>query len=372
MKEERYNYKLWPLVIVFFLGIAIALGSTYLLKDYYFDNNYVASSSTSDGTCYTKCENKVTITENGISDSVDKLYDAVVLIENYQNSKLYASGTGFVYKVDGTYGYILTNYHVIAKNTSIKVVMADDSTVEAKYLGGDEYLDVAVIAIPKSSVIKVATIGKSSSAKLGDTVFTVGTPVDYEYRGTVTRGILSGKDRLVSVSNTNDAYVMKVLQTDAAINPGNSGGPLANSNGEVIGMNSLKLSNEQIEGMGFAIAIEDIMAHVSTFEKGEKIIRPYLGISMANINDKYNLSKEGIKIPDNITKGVVILSTVSGSSVDGLLEKNDIITKINDKEIDSAAYLKYELFKYNVGDKIKITFLRDGKVKTIDVTLKKN
>lgn len=368
-KKKKNNNNLSINILVFFLGVLATIGGIYLFKDELFKGE-----TTSNGICYTACENKVTITENGISAAVDKIYDAVVLVQNYKNDKVYSTGTGFVYKVDNKYGYILTNYHVINGNTSIKIVLSDDTEVEAKYLGGDEYIDVAVLAITKDKVLGVAEIGNSTTAKLGDTVFTVGTPVDYEYRGTVTRGILSGKDRLVSVSssltNSTDSFVMKVLQTDAAINPGNSGGPLVNSNGKVIGINSLKLAKEEIEGMGFAIPIEDVMVHIETFENGDKIKRPILGVSMINVGERYALYQAGINIDTKITEGVVVVSVVDNSSVDGILKAGDVITKINNEKVSNVAYLRYELFKHTIGDKIKITFIRNGNTKTEEVTLK--
>ena len=223
-----------------------------------------------------------TITKNGktivektsISDSVEKAKDAVVMISSYKGDTEASTGTGFVYKTDNKYGYIMTNQHVIENSDKVILVMSDDREVEGKILGGDEYLDLAIIRINKSDVKGVAIIGDSSTSNVGDTVFTIGSPMGYEYRGTATSGILSGKNRMVSVSvsnsNTED-YVMKVLQTDAAINPGNSGGPLLNINGEVIGINSMKLVQEEIEGMGFAIPIEYAMSHVDSLEKGDSI-----------------------------------------------------------------------------------------------------
>ena len=177
--------------------LAICLSFFLIFAVVYIFRYQIASlfniKSNSNGTCYTTCENKVTITDDGISEAVKKIYDAVVLVKNYRNDKLYATGTGFVYKIDNNYGYLLTNYHVIDGNSSIKIIFSDGTDVVATYLGGDSYLDVAVLAIPKNNVLKVAEIGNSEKSKLGDTLFTIGTPVNIEYQGTVTRGILSGK-----------------------------------------------------------------------------------------------------------------------------------------------------------------------------------
>ena len=357
-KKTNHSFKYF---LVFILGIAFTLGIVYYFKDDIFP-------SFNSGQCYTKCENKVTIDEKGISESVDKIYDAVVYVENYKKQKLYATGTGFVYKVDQNNGYIITNYHVINGSDTLKVILSNDKMVDATYLGGDEYMDIAIIAIKAENVIKVAELGDSSLAKLGDTVFTVGTPVDYEYRGTVTRGILSGKDRMVEVENT----IMKVLQTDAAINPGNSGGPLVNTNGEVIGVNSLKLATKDIEGMGFAIAIEEIKDYLTMFEKGEKLQRPYIGVNLAEVTDAYSLVQSGITLDKKITKGVVVIAVIKNSPAEGVLVKGDVITKINGIETSSLAFLRHELFKYKVGNKINITYIRNGKEFTSKLTLQKN
>ena len=220
--------------------------------------------------------NNTTIVKNGtqvyekssLAPAVEKIYDAVVVVQGYVKNNLSSTGTGFVYKVDDKYGYILTNHHVIDSMESVTVTMTDESKEEATVLGSDQYLDLAVLRISKENITLVATIGSSEDMNLGDTVFTVGSPMGYTYRGSVTSGILSGKDRMVSVavSGSNNDWIMRVLQIDASINPGNSGGPLLNVNGEVIGICSMKLVNDDIEGMGFAIPIEYAMSHADTLE----------------------------------------------------------------------------------------------------------
>lgn len=335
-----------------------------------------ASTGTTGSFCgTTKCTNKVTVNEKGINDSISKIYDAVVMIENYRNGSVAGTGTGFVYKVDEKYGYILTNQHVVSGADDVKLTFSNDTTVDGNVSGGDSYMDLAVVKVPKDSVIQVATIGDSTKSVIGDRVFTVGSPLGYEYRGTVTSGILSGTDRLVTVSvnNGSDTYVMKVLQTDAAMNPGNSGGPLLNINGEVIGINSLKLVQEEIEGMGFAIPIEFAMSHVEKLEKGEKIERPMLGISLIDVGNTALLYQNGIKVDKQITSGVVVASVQEGTgAAKSGLKKGDIITKMEGQNIKDSAYLRYELYKYNPGDTIKLTYLRDGKENTVEIKLTKN
>ena len=252
--------------------------------------------------------------------------------------------------------------------------MTNDKEVKVTKLGGDEYLDIAVLRMPVEDVLKVATIGSTENLKLGDTIFTIGSPVGEEYYNTVTSGIISGIDRLVTVSvNSQSDWIMKVSQVDAAINPGNSGGPLMNSNGEVIGVNSMKLVDNSIEGMGFSIKIEDAMAHVEELEQSKELERPMLGISLLNASDTRTLANYGISLPNNINSGVVVVSVVSGSGASKSgLEKGDVITKIDDEEVINAAYLKYVLYKYKVADQITVTYNREGKVKTTTVTLSKS
>lgn len=311
--------------------------------------------------------------KNSLAAAVDKVYDAVVMVSSYENDSLVSTGSGFVYKTDNKYGYILTNQHVVGDASKVTVTMSNDTEAEATILGGDEYLDLAVLRIDKSNVTLVANIGDSEDMKLGDTIFTVGTPMGEEYQGTVTSGILSGKDRMVSVSVSNTSssdWVMRVLQFDASINPGNSGGPLLNVNGEVVGVCSLKLVDDEIEGMGFAIPIEYAMNHIESLEKGKAIEWPVLGVSMVNASDRTGLYRNQINVDRNITEGVVVVQAEKGSGAyDAGLTTGDVITKIDGKEVKDSAFLRYELYQHQAGDTIKITYIRNGKEHTVNVKL---
>lgn len=315
----------------------------------------------------------VSITEtNTIKDSIEKIYDAVVVVEVYdKNGNKISSGSGFVYK-NHSVGYIITNYHVIEGGTSVKVINNLGTEIDAKILGGDIYYDVAVLSIPSSDVLQVAEIGDSTKLSLGDTLFTVGSPLGSKYIGTVTKGILSGKNRKVTVKLTNGNFIMEVLQTDAAINPGNSGGPLLNINGEVVGVTSMKLVQDEIEGMGFAIPIELVLTVVEKLEKGETIERPLLGVSIIDLKNTYLLRKYNIN-PGNVTSGVAIVLVQDGTPASNSgFKQGDIITKINDDEIEDTAHFNYALYKYEVGDKITVTYIRDGKENKIEVLLSKS
>ena len=337
----------------------------------YIQKNPIVQEKVSAGESIVK---NVNVTENGISSGIENVYDSVVVVENYQKLKLAGIGSGFIYD---SKGYILTNHHVIDGASEIKVKLMDGETLIATVIGSDEYADIAVIKIDSSYVKRVAKIGDSSKMKVGDTVFTIGSPLSVDYAGTVTRGILSGKDRMVAVSvgnsSTND-WIMNVMQTDAAINPGNSGGPLCNVSGEVIGVNSMKIVKSEIEGIGFAIPIEDAIEYANLILKGEKIQRAYLGVSMTDFTTSSQyLRQEGITIDNTVTSGVIVVEAVKGGPcADAGIKKGDVIIKIGKYDITSVAELRYYLYKYKPKEKIEIRVMRGKTEKLFNVTLGAN
>ena len=309
--------------------------------------------------------NKTILTEKGIEDAISNVYDAVVTVNSYYGDTKIGTGSGFIYKSDDR-GYILTNNHVIEDANSYTVILSTGEVVEASLLGRDAYSDLAVLSIDKSKVTKVATLGDSDLISVGNTVFTVGSPMGEEYSGSVTRGIISGKDRTIEV----DDVVTKVIQTDASINPGNSGGPLVNLAGEVIGITSMKLASSEIEGMGFAIPINDVKIYVQSLEKGEEVSRPQLGVSLINVTDTYRLYYYGIRVDNNIKSGVVVADVNIGSpAYNSGITKGDIITKIDDQKIDNISRLRYYLYQHNIGDTVSVTYIRNGKEHTVNVKL---
>lgn len=340
-------------VIKFFFTLVILLlffaGGLYIWR--YFEGS-------KDNISYSN--KNVTIEDTGIADAVEKVYDSVVVVENYSNGTLYGTGSGFVYKTDDSHGYILTNNHVITNASQIKVKYTNGETDNADVVGNDEFSDVAVLKVPKKNIKQVAEIADNSKMRIGDTTFAVGAPLDSKtYSWSVTRGILSGKDRLVS---SGTSY-MKVLQTDTPINAGNSGGPLCNANGEVIGITNMKLASEQIEGMGFAIPIETAIGYADGFIKGDKVDRPYIGVSIYDAAESFF----------NPTTHVVVGSVEEGSAADKAgIKKDDIILKVEGEEVENSSYFKYKLYSYKVGETIKITVKRDNKEIDLKVKLQSN
>lgn len=351
------------MIVVFSMGALF----NFVLFQFYYQPEIIVPEN--------RVINEIKVEETLIEEAIEKVYDSVVVIETIRGNQVIASGTGFVYKVDEKHGYIMTNYHVVSEAKKVEVMFVNGDRVEGKVLGGDVYADIAVLSVDRKLVTTIAELGTATSLKLGSTVFAIGAPIGAEYGGTVTRGVISGKDRLVATSlggSAGNDWLMRVIQTDAAINPGNSGGPLVNVAGQVIGINSLKLVDAKIEGIGFAIPIDDAKRYVLSLEKGEAINRPFLGVQLLDLTETFALFYSNISISDDVKFGAVVQDVVTDSgAAKAKLKKGDVIFKINDKDIKNKAELKYELYNYEVGEKIKITYYRDNKINTVDVVLTK-
>ena len=358
--KNNWSKKIISYIVVFFVGCIIMYAIIY-----FFPVTLTES--------VTREERNVTINDTGIAEAVAKVYDAVVVVSTYSDDTYVASGTGFVFRHDGDTYYLLTNYHVIEDGNHVTVTFTDGSIVETEIIGFDEYQDIAVLAIESDEEYTVAEIGNNDEIRIGDTTFAVGAPLDSAYSWTVTRGIISGKDRMVEVEIDNGNYIMKTLQTDAAINSGNSGGPLCNANGEVIGITSLKLVNDGIEGMGFAIPIEDAIDKAEDIINGEVTDYPYLGVSMLDFADAYFSQYYSLIRQSNLDGGVIVTDVVEDSpAANGGIRANDIITAMDGEEVPSVAYLRYYLYQHNVGDTVTFTVYRNGDTRDIEVTLGTN
>ena len=360
----KSTIKLLIVIVISFL-IGIALMYIYSLKN----PKIVTKNRTISNT---------KVTEEAMEDAIDKIYNAVICIEvlNDDGTAL-STGTGFVYEKDDKYGYVLTNAHVITDSNNIQGTLSNNNTTKLTLLGKDSYTDLAVLKMDAKDVLGVASLGTSKNTKIGNTVFTVGSPMGSSYAGTVTKGILSGKERLIETSTSNsystETYIVKVIQTDAAISPGNSGGPLVNLAGDVIGITSLKLVDTQVEGMGFAIPIEDALTYVDALEKGEEIKRPIVGVQIIDLTNPYLLYRSGIKVDSSIKSGVVLVNVKDDYPAEEAgLKAGDVITKVGSEKVTTVAQFKYELYKHKIDDTIEITYIRNGKEHTTKVKLTKS
>ncbi len=371
--EKKSGTWKYVLGIVVAIIVSFMIGAGALFAFFYYNPDIFKTTVTN----ITKTEKEVTVNENGIADAVDKVYDSVVVVETYRSNKLYSTGTGFFYKKEGKKYYLLTNQHVVDEGTSWKVVLTNGKSKTVKVEGSDIYADIAVLSFEvddETEDYPIVEIGTTNDMKVGDTVFAIGSPLDSTiFSGTVTRGILSGKDRLIERSTSNSYtadWIVKVIQTDTAINSGNSGGPLCNSNGQVIGINNMKLKSTGVEGMGFAIPIEDAISYAEQLLKDGKIVRPYIGLSLNNANNPYFASYYGY---DEDLIGAVIPKIVENSPAERAgLKVGDVITEVNGEAVKDVASFKYELYKYKPGDTVKIKYVRGKEEKETTITLTAN
>ena len=305
-----------------------------------------------------------------LKNGINTVYESTVYIEVSGDRGTIAAGSGFVYKSDEKYGYILTNYHVIEDGKKYVVTFTDGTESDAELVNGDEYYDIAILKVDVSKIKKVATLGDSSNVELGDSVFTVGAPLGKEYMGTITKGIISGVNRMVTVKLTSGSYLMEVIQTDASINSGNSGGPICNIKGEVIGITSSKLMGTGVEGMGFAIPINSVLSVIENMENGNKVVRPYLGVQLVDISNTFALQYYyGINIGD-VDFGAVLSYVEDGKPASKAgLKVGDVIVEVDGKKVEDTSHFKYELYKHSVGDKITIKYYRDNKLSEATIEL---
>ena len=306
---------------------------------------------------------------NDLTGTIEKVEDAVVSIEAVKGSNVDSTGTGFIYKKALTKAYVLTNAHVVEDN-EIYVTNARGEKTEGKVLGLDEDLDLAVLEIDKAYAPKTVTLGNSDQVKVGEEIFVISSPISKEYSNSVTKGIISGINRTVPTSlDDSEESLYDGIQFDAAVNPGSSGGPLFNKRGEVIGISTMKFIRLEIEGMGFAIPINQAKEHLKTLEKGENVKHPELGIAMVASTNKEQLELYDIKLKTS-KEGVVVLNVKEGSNADSFLQKGDLITKINKTKTKETDDVKTALTQCKVGDTIHVTIIRDGKEKIVDIELK--
>ncbi|ASB60568.1 serine protease [Bacillus sp. A053] len=328
-----------------------------------------------------------------ISDMVEDLSPAIVGITNLQaqsNSSLFGSGSsssssdssedtesgsgsGVIFKKENGKAYIITNNHVVEGASSLKVSLYDGTEVTAKLVGSDSLTDLAVLQISEDHVTKVANFGNSSDLRTGDTVIAIGDPLGKDLSRTVTQGIVSGVDRTVSMSTSAGETSINVIQTDAAINPGNSGGPLLNTDGKIVGINSMKISEDDVEGIGFAIPSNDVKPIAEELLSKGQIERPYIGVSMLDLEQVPQNYQEGTLglFGSQLNKGVYIREVASGSPAEKAgLKAEDIIIGLKGKETDTGSELRNILYKdAKIGDTVEVKILRNGKEMTKKIKL---
>lgn len=343
----------------------------------------VAQPTVAAGSKTTPTQQNVTVNvSSDVIDAVEKVSDAIVGVVNIQEVTDFFSqgqqiergtGSGVVYEIDKISGKarIVTNYHVIENAKQVEISLANGERVKASLKGADPLTDLAVLEIDAKHVETVAKFGDSDAVRTGEPAIAIGNPLGLEFSRTVTQGIISAKDRSVPVSSS---WELNVLQTDAAINPGNSGGALINIKGQVIGINSLKIAQQGIEGLGFAIPINDVIPIINDLVQYGEVQRPYMGISPYDLAEVSSEQRKRIlKLPNDVNTGVVILGVEALSASDqGGLQKHDVIVKLDGEEIKNSLELRKYIFnKKKIGDKLEVSFYREGLLQTTTITLDK-
>ena len=311
---------------------------------------------------------------------IGEVSKAVVGVKNISNQNPWTdvqeggTGSGIIYKQENDKAYIVTNNHVIEDAQEIKIELANEEVVEAKLLGADSLTDLAVLEIDDEHIEAVAEFSDSDELEVGETVVAIGNPLGSEFAGSVTKGIISGLNRSVEVDTTGDKqadWVTEVLQTDAAINPGNSGGALVDTNGKVIGINSMKVAQQAVEGIGLAIPSNTAQPIMKDLEEKGEVKRPTLGIATAPLNRVPPEVQQEIELPKDVRAGMVIANVDSDSPAENAgLEKFDVITKIDDQEITSIADIKVALYTDSEpSEKVTVEFIRNGQKESKELTL---
>lgn len=345
------------------------------------------SGSSSSGSNISQTATEVT---TDITTAVEKVSSAVVGITNIQEAtpnfwnqnadtaQAVGSGSGVVYKVDGKRAFIVTNHHVVDGAKQLEVTLDDGSKVEAQLVGSDIWTDLAIISIPSEGIDTVAKFGDSEVLKQGETVIAIGNPLGLDFYGSVTTGVISGKDRSVPVDLNEDGvedWSTDVLQTDAAINAGNSGGALINIVGDLVGINSMKIAESSVEGLGFAIPINSAIPIIEQLEQQGKVQRPTMGISLVDLTEvPAYYQQQTLQLPKEVTSGVVISQVVRGSAAEKAgLQQYDVIVEMDGEKIENAIELRKHLYnEKEIGDTLQIKVYRQGKLITAQLELIEN
>lgn len=316
---------------------------------------------------------------SSIADIVESSSKAIVGIINIQNQNNpyigskdnveSGSGSGVVFKTLEGSAYIVTNNHVIEGANKVEVSLYNGEKTTAEVVGADALTDLAVIKIDSSFVTDTLEFGDSSQLRPGDQVIAIGNPLGLDLSRTVTQGIVSAIDRDIAVSTSAGQWELNVIQTDAAINPGNSGGALINTSGQVIGINSLKISDDGVEGLGFAIPSNDVVPIINQLIENGKINRPYLGVNLVDLAEVPGIYLPNL--PEGVTAGTMI-TQVDAESAAGKagLKAQDVIVQIDKQSVGNASDLRKYLYEnLKAGDRATIKVYRDGKAIDIEVEL---
>lgn len=390
---EKQN-SIFKTAIVGIVAGLIGGGASYVALDQINNANYNNNAQTSISSSSAKTSKNSARNSGAMTPAYNSVRGAVVSVINMkrQNTRsnslfdifgddnpnkdkgklqTYSEGSGVIYTKSGNKGYIVTNNHVVSGSDKVQVMLSNGKTVNARIVGTDATTDLAVLSIDASYATQIAEFGDSKSLQAGQTVIAVGSPLGSEYASTVTQGIISAPARSITTSSANQ---QTVIQTDAAINPGNSGGALVNSAGQVIGINSMKLSQSgdgtSVEGMGFAIPSNEVVTIVNQLVKKGKIVRPQLGVKVIALQGMPASYRKQLNIKSNLKDGIYIAEvTKRGAASVAGIKVGDVIIKVDNQSISDVASLHSILYNHKVGDRVNVTINRNGNEMKLNIKL---
>ncbi len=346
------------------------------------------TASTGTGTVkdtHGKTEQVSVTVDSDLTKVVEKSTDTVVGITNLQRGQDFwsqsdtpqaiGSGSGVLYKKENGKAYIVTNHHVVEDAEALEVTLDDGTKMEGKLVGSDVWTDLAVVEVDGKNIKSTIEFGDSDALKRGETVIAIGNPLGLGFSGSVTVGVVSGKDRSIPIDINKDGSVdwqADVLQTDAAINPGNSGGALINMAGQLVGINSMKITEETVEGIGLAIPINLALPVIEQLEQTGEVNRPTMGVSLIDLRNIPVQQQNILKLPDDVKDGVIVTEVFRNTPAQTAgVQKYDTIVEMDGKPIADMVSLRKHLYnEKKVGDKMTMKVYRDGKPVTIDMVLK--
>lgn len=377
---EKRTVSLWQCIVISLIVAVIVAAITGAVVS----NNMQQSVSAEEDTQATVSSGQLTVAEGNSISVSEKVSPSVVFISNivdasnlyssyfgfgnYNNfgsdsedseeDVVYSTGSGVIYSEDG---YIITNNHVVSGADRVRVQLYDGTEYDATVVGTDEQSDLAVIKIDATG-LTAADFADSDDIVVGEMAVAIGNPGGEEFVNSVTQGIISGVNRNVEVS---EGQFMTLVQTDAAINPGNSGGALCNGDGEIIGINTIKISSSDFEGMGFAIPSNTVLDICNQLIENGKVIRPALQVSIygeitAQIAQYYDLG---------IDYGILVHPTDGGAAANAGMEDGDVIIAIDGNRVETTSELQNYIYEKNIGDTVTVTVYRDGEELDCDVVL---
>lgn len=320
-----------------------------------------------------------------IVDAVQKVRPAVVGVINLKKGQSWMSastdaaletgtGTGVIFEEVGGKARIVTNNHVIEGAEEVVISLPSGERKKAVVLGADVTTDLAVLEIDSVGIEGVAPFGDSSTLQPGETAIAIGNPLGLAFSQTVTVGVISSVERAIPMDFNADGqydWELDVIQTDAAINPGNSGGALVNLDGKVIGINSLKIADDGVEGLGFAIPINDAKPIIEELIQYGRVKRPFLGVTPRDLHTVAESDRtQTLQLPEGVNAGILLLE-VQGPALEGGLARWDVIVRLDDQPIVTSAQLRKYLYREKkIGSKLKVEFYRKGVIRTVTVRLK--